>query len=153
IYGTYLLLFVSPELKFDEPRYLGYARHLANGYFADPNDPQLVNGPGYPFLVWLMTAAGMPLTAMRAVSVLLMAFAVWFTYRAILPYAGPPWALGMASLLALHPMLLYVVPLLMSEGLTLFCVAGFGWAITALFRQEKVSLLLVVVCVGALAWL
>src|SRR5690606_36014487 len=129
------------------------AAGLIAGQFVDRGNPDIVNGPGYPALLSLLMAFDLPAQAMRAANGVLMAFGVWFTYRATLPYAGPRWALGVAATLALHPMLVYVVPFIMSEGLTIFSAAGFAWAITALLRRGRVTVPLLAACVLALTWL
>ena len=153
VHGLAALFLVAVQPTADEPRYLEGAANLIQGYFVSPDDPEIINGPGYPLLLAPLVALGFSLTAMRLVSVLLMAFATWFTYRAVLPYAGPTWAFGVASVLVIHPILINTVPYVMSEGLAIFCLAGFGWAITSFLRQERIGILPLLACVLALGWL
>ena len=152
IYGA-RAFFSSSELIWDESRYLGGAARLIGGEFVSPENPDIVNGPGYPFLLALLMSLGLPVEAIRAANAVLMAFGVWFMYRATLPYAGTRWALGVATVLAFHPILIYFVPFIMSEGLTIFCVAGFAWAITTLLRRERITVPLLCICVLVLTWL
>lgn len=126
-----------PDLIWDEGRYLEYAANLSRGYYVTPEKPDLINGPGYPLvlapLVWLKA----PLLAMRMLNAVFMALAAWFTFRAVMPYAGKRWALGVALVTACHPSLVRTAPYLMTEALALACIAGFAWAFTAALWAPK----------------
>ena len=157
VYGAASIFFSTPGVVGDEPRYLDGAAGLLSGQFVAPEDPQIINGPGYPFLLAPMVALGFSLEAMRLANAVLVALAIWFTYRASVPYAGPRWAFGAAAVIAVHPVLLKSASYVYSEALATFCIASFGWAMTTLLRRhglgQRAGILLPAVCVLALAWL
>ena len=153
VYGTYAIFLSDSRLVGDEARYLDGAAALLGGHFVSPENPEIINGPGYPVLLAPMVSLGFSLEAMRAANAVLMALASWFSYRATAPYAGRQWALGVALAVAFHPMMLRSAPHVLSEGLATFCIAGFGWAATTLLRRDQPGKVLPVVCVLALAWL
>ena len=52
--GVFFFGEFNQGLEGDEPRYLGYANNLLNGFYANPNNPELTNGPGYPLFIALL---------------------------------------------------------------------------------------------------
>jgi len=142
-----------PDLIWDEGRYLDYAQNLAEGFYVTPEKPDLVNGPGYPLVLAPLVYMKAPLLAMRLLNAVFMALAAWFTFRAVLPYAGKRWALAVALITALHPSLIRTAPWLMTEALALACIAGFGWAFTAALRTSQWRFGVILAAALAFAWL
>jgi len=130
-----VLICDRPDFIWDEARYELYAAHLTQGRYATPEKPDLVNGPGYPLVLAPLLAAGAPLILLRGLNALFMALAAWFSFRAVLPYAGARWALAVALVTALHPNLVRTAPYLMTEALAVCCIAGFAWAFTSALRS------------------
>jgi hypothetical protein len=147
------LLVDRPDLIWDEGRYLDGAVNLTKGSFVTPENPDIVNGPGYPLVLAPFLILKVPVLGLRLLNSLFMALAVWFSFRAVLPYAGRGWALAVALVTALHPSLLRVAPYLMTESLAVCCVAGFAWAFTSAMRAEKTSWPLVLAAALAFGWL
>lgn len=147
------LLVDRPDLIWDEGRYLEGAVSLTKGSFVTPENPDIVNGPGYPLVLAPLLALHVPLLGLRLLNSLFMALATWFSFRAVLPYAGRGWAIAVALVTGLHPSLLRVAPFLMTESLALCCVAGFAWAFTAALRSEKIAWGPILVSAFAMGWL
>ncbi len=126
-----------PDLIWDEGRYLWFAKNLIRGFYVPPDQPELLNGPAYPLILAPLLALKVPLLGMRMLNAVFMALAAWFSFRAVLPYAGRRWALAVALVTTLHPNLVRTAPYLMTEALAVCCVAGFAWAFTAALRAEK----------------
>lgn len=126
-----------PDFIWDEARYEMYATHLTQGRYATPEKPDLVNGPGYPLVLAPLLAAGAPLILLRGLNALFMSLAAWFSFRAVLPYAGARWAVAVALVTALHPNLARTAPYLMTEALAVCCIAGFAWAFTSALRSDN----------------
>jgi hypothetical protein len=82
-------------------------------------------------------ALKVPLMGLRMLNAVFMALAAWFSFRAVLPYAGRRWALAVALVTALHPSLVRTASYLMTEALALCCIAGFAWAFTAALRAKN----------------
>jgi 4-amino-4-deoxy-L-arabinose transferase-like glycosyltransferase len=157
--GTFLfyvavtLVANRPDLIWDEGRYLMFAKNLTEGIYADPKNPDIINGPGYPLLLAALLVAKVPLLGMRLVNALFMALAAWFSFRAVKPYAGHRWALGLALITSLHPSLIRTAPYLMTEALAVCCIAGFAWAFPAALRMASLRWSTIVPAALALAWL
>lgn len=141
------------DLIWDEGRYHKYAEHLTQGFYVTPEKPDIINGPGYPLVMASIIAAAVPVMGQRMLNTLFMAFAVWFSFRAVLPYAGRHWALIVALITALHPSLVRVGPYLMTEALAVCCIVGFGWAFSAALRAEKWHWSLILAAGFAFGWL
>lgn len=152
-YVLVTILCNRPDLIWDEGRYLDYAQNLAQGFYVTPEKPDLVNGPGYPLVLAPLVYIKAPLFAMRLLNAVFMALAAWFTFRAVLPYAGRRWALAVALITALHPSLIRTAPYLMTESLALACIAGFGWTFTTVLRAPVWRFGAILAAALAFAWL
>lgn len=158
--GGTLLLYIAvtilshrPDLIWDEGRYLWFAKNLTQGNYITPEKPDIINGPGYPLVLAGLLLVKTPLLGLRMFNAVFMALAAWFSFRAVLPYAGKRWALGVALVTALHPSLVRTAPFLMTESLAVCCIAGFAWAFTAALRTEKWNWLVILAAAFAFAWL
>jgi 4-amino-4-deoxy-L-arabinose transferase-like glycosyltransferase len=143
----------TPGLIWDEARYLDYARNITQGFYAEPENPDFVNGPGYPLVLAALLKLNAPLFLMRQLNALFMALAAWFSYRAVLPYGGRLWALGVALITAFHPSLVRTAPYIMTEALSVCCIAGFAWAFSTTLRAEKWRWSALLMAGLAFAWL
>jgi|UniRef100_UPI003784C1E5 4-amino-4-deoxy-L-arabinose transferase-like glycosyltransferase len=152
-YIAVTLLASRPDLIWDEGRYLWFAENLTQGFYVTPEKPDVINGPGYPLVLSALLMVKTPLLGLRMLNAVFMALAVWFSFRAVLPYAGKRWALGVALVTALHPSLVRTAPYLMTEALALCCIAGFAWAFTAALRSEKSNWGMILAAAFAFAWL
>lgn len=152
-YVLVTLVTSRPDLIWDEGRYLNFAQHLTQGFYADPKNPDIINGPGYPLVLAALLMAKVPLVGLRLFNALFMALAVWFSFRAVKLYAGSRWALGVALVTALHPNLVRTASYLMTEALAVCSIAGFAWAFSEALRSEKMNWLILVVAALVFAWL
>lgn len=152
-YGVVGILAHRPDLIWDEERYLWFAGNLTQGFYVPPDQPDILNGPGYPLVLAPLVALKVPLMGLRLLNAVFMALAAWFSFRAVLPYAGRRWALGVALVTALHPNLVRTAPYLMTEALAVCCIAGFAWAFTAALRAETWRWGAVLAAAFAFGWL
>jgi 4-amino-4-deoxy-L-arabinose transferase-like glycosyltransferase len=152
-YGVVVFLCRRPDWIWDEGRYLWFADNLTQGFYVTPQEPDLLNGPGYPLVLAPLVALKVPLMGLRLLNAVFMALAAWFSFRAVLPYAGRRWALGVSLVTALHPNLVRTAPYLMTEALAVCCVAGFAWAFTAALRAEKWHWWSIAAAAFAFGWL
>lgn len=137
LYAVVTLVANRPDQIWDEGRYLQYATHLTQGAYATPEKPDIVNGPGYPLVLAPFVHLKAPYLAMRLLNALFMALAAWFSFRAVLPYAGKRWALAVTLVTVLHPSIIRTAPYMMTEPLSLACIAGFGWAFTSVLWSPQ----------------
>lgn len=152
-YVIVTLLANRPGLIWDEGRYLMFADRLTHGFYADPANPDIINGPGYPLVLAGLLMLKVPLIGLRMFNAVFMALAAWFSFRAVKPYGGRRWALGVALVTVLHPSLVRTAPVLMTEALAVCCIAGFAWVFTAALRVERWRWSLVLAAASAFAWL
>lgn len=152
-YIAVTLLAHRPDFIWDEGRYLWFAQNLTQGFYVTPEKPDVINGPGYPLMLAALLLVKTPLLGLRLLNAVFMALAAWFSFRAVLPYAGKRWALGVALVTALHPSLVRTAPYLMTESLSIGCIAGFAWAFTTALRAEKTRWLTILAAAAAFAWL
>lgn len=153
LYVIVTLLGSRPGLIWDEGRYLMFADRLTHGFYADPNNPDIINGPGYPLVLAALLMLKTPLAGLRMFNAVFMALAAWFSFRAVKPYGGKRWALGVALVTVLHPSLARTATVLMTEALALCSIAGFAWAFTAALRVERWRWSLILAAAFAFAWL
>lgn len=137
LYVVVTILSHTPDKIWDEGRYFWFANNLTQGTYTTPEKPDLINGPGYPLVLAPLIMLKLPLMGLRMFNAVFMALAAWFTFRAVLPYAGRRWALAVALVTALHPTLVRTAPYLMTEALSVTCIAGLAWAFTAALRAER----------------
>jgi hypothetical protein len=152
-YTLLTLVFHQHGLIWDEGRYLEYANNITQGFYANPSYPDLINGPGYPLVLAALLKLNAPLLVLRLLNAAFMALAAGFSFRAVLPYAGRRWALGVALVTALHPSLVRTAPILMTEALSLFCIAGFAWAFSATLRSDTCRWRTVLAAGALFGWL
>jgi 4-amino-4-deoxy-L-arabinose transferase-like glycosyltransferase len=143
----------STEFIWDEERYLLGAQNLTKGFFVSDEDPNFVNGPGYPLLLAPFIHFDAPLIAMRLVNGLLVALAAVILSLTIRPVAGRGSAMVAALAVGLHPQMLRIGPYFMSEALTLFTVTLTAWSVSQLLRGRNHAWLWVLVGSLSLAWL
>ncbi len=91
LYIVVTLLSHTPDKIWDEGRYFWFANNLTHGTYTTPEKPDLINGPGYPLVLAPLIMLKLPLMGLRMFNAVFMALAGWFTFRAVLPYAGRRW--------------------------------------------------------------
>lgn len=153
LYIIVTILSYRPDLIWDEGRYLWFGKNLVQGFYNTQEKSDIINGPGYPLVIAALLIIKAPLMALRMCNAVFMALAAWFTFRSVLPYGGRRWALGVALVTALHPSLIRTAPYLMTEALSVFCIAGFAWAFTSALRADKWHWTTILAAAFALGWL
>lgn len=125
----------SPDLIWDEGRYLDYAARMLHGYYVEPTDPDFVNGPGYPLVLMPFTGGAGAWFWARLLNAVFMAGAAGFVWLTVRHYAGAVWATVAAVFTGFHPTLLWMGFALMTEPLAMFCLSGFVWSYCAALRS------------------
>ncbi len=147
IYAVLAIFRHSEVFIWDEGRYWKYALHLLDGYYVTDQNPDFVNGPGYPILL-MPFAAWKQLLAARLLNALLMAGCAGFVWLTVRRYAGQGWGLVAAAFCSLHPTLVWMSFAIMTEPLAMFCLSGFVWSYClALSATEKAARWIVVAAV------
>jgi 4-amino-4-deoxy-L-arabinose transferase-like glycosyltransferase len=90
------------ELFNDEHRYIAYGWNLLLGSYVPDDNPDFVNGPGYPAVLAPFLAWGIPLIWARLLNALFIATAAAMLYRIVKWQASHGWGLLAAAWVALH---------------------------------------------------
>lgn len=137
----------------DELRYLQCARYITEGYLTPTDNPDYVNGPGYPAVLALFVHWDGPrYLCVRLLHAGLITGAALLLFLTVAYHAGRRWALAGALFLLLHPNTMRITPQLLTEPLTLLCMCAFMWSFCRAQRAEK-WVPWALLCAFALAWL
>ncbi len=114
----------NPVLEGDEFRYLSYAKNLANGFFTDPLNPDLSNGPAYPLVLLPFVALNIDILIPRLLNGILVYIGVLYFYKTLLLYTTKRYALIFALIIGLYPPMIRWMILLYSEALAFMLISG-----------------------------
>jgi len=137
IYAVLSVLRHSVELIWDEGRYHDYAKNLLQGFYVTDDNPDFVNGPGYPVVLMPFMSGPPAWLWARVLNAFFMAGAAWFVWLTVRHYAGGVWAAAGALMTALHPTLIWMGFSMMTEPLALLCLTAFVWFCCAALRAER----------------
>ena len=117
--GAYALHFGDRVRFYDEGDYLAIAQHLADGrgFAIYAGTPSAFRAPGFPLLLGLVRALGVPVTEARLVNVALLTISVWLAWTLARRIAGPTAAALAAAGTALYPLGLYTMSTFYPETL------------------------------------
>lgn len=137
----YLILIVlfAPSVHGDEVRYLNYAKNMAQGFYTDPDNPKLSNGPGYPLVLVPFVASNVNVLIPRALNAILVFIAVIYLYKTMLLYTNKKQAVIFAYIIGLYPPLLRWMIVLYSESLAFMLMSGFIYHFCQLFQYKKLD--------------
>ncbi|MCB0651083.1 MAG: hypothetical protein KDC85_07385 [Saprospiraceae bacterium] len=138
----------------DEIRYFAYAENLTQGFYTTPDNPNLINGPGYPLYLAAFVALNLPPLAPKMVSAVLFFFAIIFFYKSLLFYLPKRGATLFAYALGLYWPMLIRLQWNNTEPLALFLLCGFIYFIIKMTRSPKnkiIHIILAAMMVGYLA--
>lgn len=124
-YLTYIYLNASYKFEGDEPRYLRYAENLLHGFYANAEDPEFLNGPGYPIFLMPFVGFGTSLSVIRLANAFLMIGGVVFFYLTLRRYLPEKAALLFALLMGLYPFTWYTLLGAYPEALSILFCTGF----------------------------
>jgi len=131
----------------DEGRYLQFAANLCQGRYALADDNFLWNGPGYPLVLAVWRAAGLPPEWARLTGAGFLFLAAVLLAHWMALYVPHRWALGTAWALGLHVPLYAGLGVLMTESLAACLVCGACYAAAAALRTGRRTATL---CAGVL---
>jgi len=124
-YLLIILIFSADTLRGDETRHMDYAVNLTNGFYTSPDDPELINGPGYPLVLAAFLLSKASNTVMILANAVFMILAVIFFFKSVSLFFKPKQALLLSLLIGLYPPSLKWMVYLHSESLAIFLACGF----------------------------
>lgn len=137
IYTLNTLFFTDRELNTDEIRYVMFATNLVNGFYTETDNPNLMNGPGFPLYLAIYLKLGLPLIVPKLVNGLLLLFAAFFLYRSLLPYVPKKAALIATYCFGLYLPMFGWIRINFSESVSLFLICGFMYFMIRLLTSKR----------------
>ena len=133
-----IIFFILPhDLEGDQSRYLDQVDNLIEGHYANPNDPHVKNGPGYPFFLVVFKIIHAPLILPRLFNLGFMLGAVYFFYKTLSIYLEEKTSLLLSLALGLHPLAIYRLADLLTEIISIFLLAGFMYLFILALRSKE----------------
>lgn len=120
-----MVVLLNNPLEGDELRYVRYAENLTEGFYTNPDNPDLSNGPGYPLVLLPFVALDVNLLIPNILNGIFVFLGILFFYKSLRLYLKPKIALISSFVLGLYPPLLHFMPDLLSESLSFFLVNRF----------------------------
>lgn len=133
-----IIFFILPhDLDGDQSRYVDQANSMTEGYYTNPDDPHVKNGPGFPLFLSFFQLLHAPLILPRLFNLGFMLGAVYFFYKTLSIYLEKKTSLLLSLVLGLHPLAIYRLAELLTETISLFLVSGFMYLFILALRSEK----------------
>ena len=126
----------SESLIGDEPKFYTHAENIIQGFYTDNENPNLMEGPGYPLYLSVSAALDLPYFWTRASHIALIFFAALYLYAILTGFLKPRAALVFTYLFALYPPLLRWAYLMYAEAFTVFLLLGFCYHFIQWFQKE-----------------
>ena len=140
IYTLIVIRFSTNTLQGDEGGYLLYATRIVTGkYFSNPADVHLWWGIGYPLILAPFVALHIPLIFAKILNALFLYGAILFLFHTLKIYIRPIIALAIAFFGGLYLPFLNELPLIFSDTLTFFLVAGLIYYFCRLLKHDPFS--------------
>ncbi len=138
-YIILVLAFSNAEFTGDESRHMVYANNLTHGYFADENNPDLRNGPGYPLVIAPFLTINAGLLVLKLLNALFVFIGVIYFKKTIAFFAKEKYAIVLAYLIGMYPPLLRYMPLIYSEPLTFMIICALLFHLFKLYESKKID--------------
>lgn len=153
LYVIYVLLFAKNELHADEVRYHMFAENLVNGFYTTADNPNLMNGPGYPMFLAAFFSLGLPFIVPKLANALMAFFSVFLLNRSLAHYVPEKIALISSFVLGLYYPMFKWMRLMFSDILSLFILCLFIFLVLKLLRRKAFSLTQMIIPAILLAYL
>lgn len=126
----------------DEHRYLTFAHNLVNGFYSPPSpNLNLANGPGYPIILMLFVALGLPFTYMTLLNAFLYYFSIIFLFKALEKTVSPSLTLIFSLFWACYYLGYQNLPYIMTETLTYFLISVLIFSVVSAFTSNSPSVI------------
>ena len=127
----FLVLVLLPDRidDVDAGRYWNYAQNLAQGFYADPDDPKLNSGPGYPLYLLPFQLLNTPRWFALVGQVFMSLGAVLFLFNTLREYISIRGSVLVAFIAGLYPVYLWYLPVITTEPLSWFLSAALIWSL------------------------
>lgn len=139
LYIVLILFFSSDDLMGDESRHVNYATNLLNGFYSDANNPELINGPGYPLVLAPFVALSSNVLILKLLNAIFVCIGLVYFKKVLSFFVKNKYAFILTILLGLYPPLLRYIPMIYSEPLTFMIVCGLAFHFIKLCRSQTLN--------------
>lgn len=137
LYIIFIVVFATNEFWGDEPRYLGFAENLTQGFYSPPPpDINITNGPGYPLVLVPFKALDLPLICFKLLNAVFLYLTLVFFFKTLLFYTKEKTARIATILFGCYYPLYLSLHLILTEILSVFLVTMIVYFSCSLFRDE-----------------
>ena len=154
LYLATLVVFSNDQIVADEGRYLEYATNLTNGFYTNPDNPSLRNGPGYPLLITPFVYFNAPHLLIKMLNPIMIILSLVLFFKTLLFYVSKKRAIFITYILGLYPVLIKWMLFMHSESLAIVLICGFMYYLTKFYHNQSTSrqtLITAGICLGLLA--
>lgn len=142
LYILIILLFSKENLIMDGERYVQYAENLTRGYYSLPYpNVSIINGPGYPLLLFPFVLFKIPLLYAKILNAFLLFLSVYFVNKSLLFYTTSKRSVISSYALGLYFPLFKYLPVLMTEIFTVFLISLIIYFILYTYKNNKFNYL------------
>ena len=144
----------STELIGDEGKFYEHAVYITQGQFADTENPNFKEGPGYPLYLAVSAALKLPFALTRISNILFIFLGCWLLFKILKRYINYKYATIFTYLFALYPPMLRWANLMYAESLAIFLLLGFCYHFISWFHKEgnvRKHFLFAILFMGSLA--
>ncbi len=139
LYLGIIIYLYSPELEGDEVRYVYYAENLLDGFYIDPEEPEIRNAPLYPIFIATCMFLGLPFFIPTILNAFFMYGGVLFFQQTLKRYISPRQALIWAFIFGLFPIPLHWLHRMIYEMMTIFLVGGFIYHFSMAYDAKRLG--------------
>ncbi|MFK7925757.1 MAG: hypothetical protein AB8H47_27665 [Bacteroidia bacterium] len=127
----------QPTWEGDEKRFQFYAENLTQGYYAEAENPEFRNGPGYPLFLAPFIALGLPKLAAVFANIFLTLGGLMFFQAALKFFVSSRQAYYLTLFMGLYPVMLKELPNAVYEAYYFFLICGFLYFFLRANQKEK----------------
>lgn len=126
-------------MRKDEWRYVYYAQQLLQGEYSPYGTVFLWNGPGYPLMIALFMAVGIPVKVLKILNAFFLYFALIYFFRSLSAFFSKQLSFIATVLLGAYWPAYEMLPYLMTEPYVIFLMTLLLWNSIKLYKPESRS--------------
>jgi len=139
LYVVLILMFSSDDLIGDELRHIYYADNMLQGFYTDADNPELMNGPGYPIILMPFLALNSGVLLLKLLNAFFILIGLVYFKKTLAFFLREKYAIIVAILIGLYPPLLRFMTLLYSEPLTFMLACALTFHLFKLVQNDTLD--------------
>jgi hypothetical protein len=138
LYALIVIFFQRDFINADELRYITYAKNLVNGTYAP--DGSIVNGPGYPIVLYLFELFRVNVIFPRLLNALFLYLSIFFISKTLLFFTNYKKTIIISVLIGLYYPFFKPLSLAMTEIITVMVICIIQYMVISYYRTDKYKL-------------